>query len=173
MNNPDIDLSTVAPMLGVSAGDDPDYLDYDIKGRGFFEKLFFQCGSSYLIGMGGGGLYGAGVGLRTAASPLFRVRVNALMNGCSKYGSRVGNSFGVLALMYTSFEWGADQLELDRYAGGYDFVNPITAGACTGLMFKSTAGPKPMLLAGVLGGSLVGLSIAAAPTLDALLTRRR
>ena len=64
-------------MVGLSAGDEPDYLDYDIKGRGFFEKMFWHCGASYLLGMGAGGVCGASVGLRQAPSPLMRVRVNA------------------------------------------------------------------------------------------------
>ena len=134
----DIHLGTLAPMVGLSAGDEPDYLDYDIKGRGFFEKMFWHCGASYLLGMGAGGVYGASVGLRQAPSPLMRVRVNAVMNGCSKFGSRAGNGFGVLALYYTGFEWLADQAELDRLSGGYDFVNPVVAGAATGALYNVT-----------------------------------
>ena len=134
----DIHLGTLAPMVGLSAGDEPDYLDYDIKGRGFFEKMFWHCGASYLLGMGAGGVYGASVGLRQAPSPLMRVRVNAVMNGCSKFGSRAGNAFGVLALYYTGFEWLADQAELDRLSGGYDFVNPVVAGAATGALYNVT-----------------------------------
>ena len=30
----DIHLGTLAPMVGLSAGDEPDYLDYDIQGAG-------------------------------------------------------------------------------------------------------------------------------------------
>jgi hypothetical protein len=40
----------VAPLYGVASEEEPDYLDYDIKGRGTVEKMFLYSGSSYLTG---------------------------------------------------------------------------------------------------------------------------
>lgn len=159
----DIDLSTIAPMYGLSNGEEPEYLDFDIKGRSFVEKLFYNSGCLYLLGCGGGTIYGAQEGLRSAPSPRMRVRVNALLNGVGKWGSRGGNAFGVLALAYTTAEWGVSQVELGRYAGGYDWIEPVTAGTLTGLFYKSTKGPKTAALAGVVGGACVGLYYAATP----------
>ena len=78
---PDIDISTIAPALGVRGSSEPDYLDYDIKGRGYFEQMFFNSGTGFLVGMGVGGLYGAGTGYRAAPHAVWRVRLNSMMNG--------------------------------------------------------------------------------------------
>lgn len=45
-----IDLRSVAPLYGVASDEEPDYLDYDIKGRGTVEKMFLYSGTSYLTG---------------------------------------------------------------------------------------------------------------------------
>ena len=151
----------LAPMVGLSAGDEPDYLDYDIKGRGFFEKMFWHCGASYLLGMGAGGVYGASVGLRQAPSPLMRVRVNAVMNGCSKFGSRAGNGFGVLALYYTTAEQLVNMSGLEEYHDGGVVVNQALAGFISGCLYKGTKRPTTIALAGVLGGGLITASSMA------------
>lgn len=55
-----INPSTVNPFLdfqGAAQGG-PDYLQYDIRGRSWTERMFFSCGTMYLLGIGGGGMYG-------------------------------------------------------------------------------------------------------------------
>ena len=47
--SPGIKLQTVAPALGVTgAGNNPDYLDYDPKARGF-NTVFANAGMAYLM----------------------------------------------------------------------------------------------------------------------------
>eukprot|EP00952_Eustigmatos_sp_NYUAD-ZCMA_P004612 20299-Eustigmatos_ZCMA.PRE.1 len=43
-----VDLRTVAPLYGVTSEEEPEYLDYDIKGRGTIERMFLYSGTSYL-----------------------------------------------------------------------------------------------------------------------------
>jgi hypothetical protein len=54
-----ISLTTVAPALGVGSqqGQQPDYLDFDQKGRGVVVTMFANAGLCYLVGIGGGGEY--------------------------------------------------------------------------------------------------------------------
>ena len=163
-----IDVGVVAPVLGagvpgVGAGSTPDYLEYNMKGRGLTEKLFYNCGSSYLVGIVGGGGYGFMEGLRNSPSSKFKIRFNSVLNHCGRRGSRLGNALGVLALFYSLFESMADTAELDRYIGGdnYDIVVPLGAGLATGALYKSTQGPKTMALAAALGGTAVLASTAA------------
>ena len=52
-----ISLTTVAPALGVgsSPNQQPDYLDFDQKGRGVVVTMFANAGMCYLLGISGGG----------------------------------------------------------------------------------------------------------------------
>lgn len=151
----DIDVRALAPMFGMRGSSEPDYLDYDIRGRGYLEKLFFNCGISFLGGLTLGGVYGAGEALRqTPGGASFRVKTNALMNGFGKRGSAAGNALGACAFIYTTCEQLADTLKVDQTLGGFSFVNPIAAGVSTGLLYKCTAGPRAVVLAGAIGGAV-------------------
>ncbi len=61
-----VDLGSLAPLYGLK-GDpnyEPEYLDYNMKGRSLFEKFTYNCGYMYLLGMITGGAYGAVQGNR-------------------------------------------------------------------------------------------------------------
>jgi len=167
-----IDIGTIAPVFGVDAPASPygnqeaDYLDYNIKGRSYGERLMFNTGSAYLGGIVGGGIYGFFEGLRTSPSPKFKIRLNTVLNACGKRGSRAGNALGSLAMIYSSFEALEDQLDMDQYVGGYYQLIPVTAAAMTGIFYKSTAGPRAMALAGVLGAGSMAAATAAATAAD-------
>jgi import inner membrane translocase subunit TIM23 len=106
-----IQLQTVAPALGVSVPDSkPDYLEYDPRGRGVVVTMFANAGMAYLLGIGGGGLYGFREGLAATPSTRFRVQLNSVLNHCGRYGSRAGNTLGVFAVMYSLYEGLADHV---------------------------------------------------------------
>ena len=107
---PHIDIRTVAPALGVSVNRQPDYLDYDQKGRGIVVTMFANSGVAYLMGTGGGGLYGLREGLTHSPSSRFRVKLNSILNHCGRHGSRWGNALGVVAILYSIYEGVADQV---------------------------------------------------------------
>jgi len=108
-----IQLQTIAPALGVTGGaNTPDYIEYDPKARGF-NTVFANAGMAYLIGTGAGGLYGLRLGLQSAPSTHFRVRVNSILNQCGRYGSRAGNTMGVFAVLYSLYEVMADQVRVE------------------------------------------------------------
>ena len=103
----DVDIGQLGSMFGVQTRSEPDYLEYDIRGRGYMERLFFNCGASYLGFMLGGGVYGTVQGLRLApANAPLRVRTNALMNGFGKH-------FRIVPRLY-HICWSVDGLLLRR-----------------------------------------------------------
>ena len=153
----EIDVRSLGPMFGVSSrgsGREPDYLEYDIRGRGFLERMFFNCGVSYLGGMVGGGIYGAASAYRGQDGASFRVKTNTLLNGFGKKGAGVGNALGAMALLYSCYESLAENLQFDAFLGYHHAVNPVSAGVLTGLTYKSFAGPRAIVLAGAIGGLL-------------------
>lgn len=114
-----IQLQTIAPALGVPSlhqsstrHRSPDYLEYDINphGRGFMVTMFANAGLSYMIGIGAGGIYGIRHGFKVTPSQRFRVQLNSILNHTGRYGSRVGNAFGTVAMLYSFYEWGFDRV---------------------------------------------------------------
>lgn len=163
-----IDLTTVAPALGsqlppgsIPRQSQPDYLDYDQKGRGLVVTMFANTGSSYLLGIFGGGMMGLREGLANTPSSRMKVKLNSVLNHCGKYGSRSGNSLGVLSILYTFYEWSFDALEIDRYSPFTEMpMSPVFASFATGSTFKFSAGPRVMGLAGFIGLGSVGITYA-------------
>lgn len=72
----------------------------------------------------------------------FRLRLNTVLNSVTRRGSFMGNSAGVLALIYNAIN-----SSLDRYRGKHDIYGSMLAGAGTGAIFKCTAGVRPMIIA--------------------------
>lgn len=103
-----IQLSTIAPAYGIQSEQQPDYLDYDQKGRGVVSTMFTNSGISYLGGVICGGLYGLQEGLRNTPSSRWKVKLNSVLNHCGRYGSQVGNMMGATAILYSLYEGVAD-----------------------------------------------------------------
>jgi len=160
-----IDLGTVAPVLGGGLNsnlDGPEYLDYDVRGRDWGARMFYNCGTTYLLGIFGGGIYGVIEGFRKAPSRRPKIILNSVLNASALRGSRAGNALGVLAMIYSCWEGIAETVELEKYVGDFDVANPIAAATATGLMYKATQGPKTMVLAGAVGGAAAGCAAAGA-----------
>ncbi len=61
-----LDLGSLAPLYGLKSdpGYEPEYMDYNMKGRGLFDQMWYNCGIVYLLGTFAGGAYGAVQGSR-------------------------------------------------------------------------------------------------------------
>jgi hypothetical protein len=134
--------------------DEPDFVNYNAKGRDPMSRTFQITGLLWLSGFGGGGLVGAVEGFRGAANPSFKIRMNAVLNQFSKRGSKAGNALAVLACMHTAASYSIDELNLDRYTGDTTYTTPVLAGFLTGAFYKSTISPRAALLAGVIGAGV-------------------
>ena len=74
--------------------------------------MFANSGTCYLMGIVSGGLYGLQKGITSTQSSKFKVKVNSVLNNAGRYGSRAGNSLGVVAVMYSLYEGLADNVSL-------------------------------------------------------------
>uniref|UniRef100_A0A7S2QVE9 Mitochondrial import inner membrane translocase subunit TIM23 n=1 Tax=Triparma pacifica TaxID=91992 RepID=A0A7S2QVE9_9STRA len=151
-----IDLRRVAG--GITS--EPEYLDYDIKGRGWWDRTVSSTGWGYLIGTGVGGIYGVKTGMSSVPNSRFKVKVNALLNHSGRYGSRVGNAVGCVALLYSLFEGASEKLDVEKYTysiiGHSPLVTPMIGSIMSGIVYKSTAGPRVAALSGTIGMGTVG-----------------
>jgi hypothetical protein len=109
-----ISLDTIAPALGVQSQQrQPDYLDYDQKGRGVVVTMFANTGVAYMMGIVGGGAYGLRRGIASTPSTKFRVQLNSVLNNVGRYGSKAGNTLGVFAVLYSLYEGLGDQVSIE------------------------------------------------------------
>jgi mitochondrial import inner membrane translocase subunit TIM23 len=90
----------------------------------------------YSIGLSVGGAWGLYEGVKQPIGSTFRLKLNSALNSVTRRGPFVGNSAGVMSLMYTT---------IDHILGKFrdeDLLNHAVAGAVTGALFKSTSGAR-------------------------------
>ncbi|OBZ78034.1 Mitochondrial import inner membrane translocase subunit tim23 [Grifola frondosa] len=155
------DPAKLHPMAGIE-----DKLDYllleddktsDLPGsgsampsRGWSDDLCYGTGTMYLSGLALGGVWGLREGARKPlAVSNARLRINSILNSVTRRGTFIGNSAGVLALVYNGIN-----SSIDMARGQHDTPGSMIAGALTGLLYKATAGFRPALVAAtVIAGS--------------------
>lgn len=99
-------------------------------GKQFGEKLTYSAGVAYAAGILLGGAYGLGVGINKGGETA-RLRVNALLNGCSTHAPRLASEFGALSLFYCCFN------NLLITARGDSEIHAPIAGGLAGCLYKS------------------------------------
>ncbi|KAG0680298.1 Mitochondrial import inner membrane translocase subunit tim23 [Pichia californica] len=160
---PIFDASKLHPLAGLDK--DLEYLDLDeeklsnvegtgngiLPSRGWSDDLCYGTGTLYVGGLGLGGLYGLNQGLLNlppgSVDPVtgniksapFKLKLNTVLNQVTKHGPHIGNSAGVLGLLYNIID-----SSLDAYRGKHDDLNSLASGALAGAIFKSTSGTKAM-----------------------------
>jgi len=142
---------------------EPEYLDYNVRGRSWIERTFYNVGTSYLVGNLLGGCFGFVEGFRTSPSTKFNIRLNSVLNKTSRRGSRLGNALGSLATLYSFAEYGCEYAGVQQLAGGAEWATPMVCATVSGLVYKSSQGPRTMLLAGGIGATLAIASHVAKP----------
>ncbi|KAL1643908.1 Mitochondrial import inner membrane translocase subunit tim23 [Diplodia intermedia] len=156
------DPSQLHPLAGL----DKDTLDYltleegalsDLPGarsalpsRGWSDDLCYGTGTTYLTGLTLGGAWGLAEGLnKTTPQMAPRLRLNAVLNSVTRRGPFLGNSAGIVAMVYNIFN-----STIGYYRGKHDATNSVIAGALSGALFKSTRGLKPMAISsGLVAGA--------------------
>ncbi|CAP68560.1 uncharacterized protein PODANS_7_5320 [Podospora anserina S mat+] len=155
-------------QLHAFAGIDKDTLDYlsledsaltDLPGgqsvlpsRGFTDDLCYGTGVTYLAGLTLGGAWGLQEGLRRSADQPPKLRLNTVLNSITRRGPFLGNSAGVVAIVYNCVN-----SYIGYVRGKHDAANMILAGGISGAIFKSTRGLRPMMISGGLVASVAGL----------------
>jgi mitochondrial import inner membrane translocase subunit TIM23 len=123
-----------------------------LKSPSFGQRVCYGTGSSYASGIALGGVWGLWEGLKLAkADPTPRRKVNTVLNTVTRRGPFLGNTLGVVAFTFTFINGAWIYFTEDNSAAA-----TIGSAAVTGLLFKSTAGLRPMLAAGTVGSLLAG-----------------
>lgn len=142
-----------------------------LPSRGWSDDLCYGTGTTYLTALSLGGAWGLSEGLRRApATAPPKIRLNSVLNSVTRRGPFLGNSAGVVAMVYNGMN-----SALGSMRGKHDAANSIVAGALSGMVFKSTRGLKPMMISGgivasIAGSWAVGFLRADVSGIDCLLT---
>lgn len=168
IQNPSDFLNADPSQLHPLAGLNQDTLDYlsledsalsDLPGsqsalpsRGWSDDLCYGTGISYLSALSIGGAWGLAEGLqKNPATMAPRLRLNGVLNAVTRRGPFLGNSAGVIAMVYNGFN-----STIGYYRGKHDATNSVVAGAMSGALFKSTRGTRPMAISAGICASLAG-----------------
>ncbi|KAJ7089665.1 Tim17-domain-containing protein [Mycena belliarum] len=124
-----------------------------IPSRGWSDDLCYGTGTMYLSGLALGGAWGVREGAtRPLAVSNSRLRINSVLNSVTRRGTFIGNSAGVLALVYNGVN-----SSIDAIRGKHDILGSMGAGGLTGAIYKSTAGVRPALAAATFMSGVAGI----------------
>ena len=99
-----------------------------------------------------GGAWGLAEGLRrTPITAPPKLRLNSVLNSITRRGPFLGYSAGVIALVYNLMN-----STIGHYRGKHDSFNSVSAGAVSGILFKSTRRVLPMMISGPLVAGAAG-----------------
>ena len=158
------DPASLHPLAGLNQ-DTLDYLNLDdstlsdlpgarsaLPSRGWSDDLCYGTGVTYLSALTVGGAWGLAEGLnRTPSTAAPKLRLNSALNAITRRGPFLGNSAGVIAMVYNGFN-----STIGYYRGKHDAANSIAAGALSGMLFKSSRGIRPMMISGGIVASVAG-----------------
>jgi import inner membrane translocase subunit TIM23 len=122
-----------------------------LPSRGWSDDLCYGTGVTYLTALTVGGAWGLQEGLRRSAQQPPKLRLNSVLNAVTRRGPFLGNSAGVIAMVYNGFN-----SFIGNMRGKHDSANSIAAGALSGMIFKSTRGVRPMMISGGIVASVAG-----------------
>ncbi|KAK5111619.1 hypothetical protein LTR85_011797 [Meristemomyces frigidus] len=158
------DPAALHPLAGLNQ-DTLDYLSLDdsilsdlpggrsvLPSRGWSDDLCYGTGVTYLSALSLGGAWGLAEGLnRLPSTAPPKLRLNSALNAITRRGPFLGNSAGVVAMMYNGVN-----STIGYYRGKHDSFNSVAAGAISGAIFRSTRGVRPMLISGGIVASIAG-----------------
>lgn len=99
-----------------------------------------------------GGAWGLAEGLKkNPATMPPRLRLNGVLNAITRRGPFLGNSAGVIAMVYNGIN-----STIGHFRGKHDMTNSVVAGAISGAIFKSTRGVRPMMISSGIVASVAG-----------------
>lgn len=148
-----VKLGPAIPTVSSATRDQLEYLfedEYVSNGPSWGARVCYGTGSTYLVGLATGGLWGLFDGLRNPqGSGSRRLRINCILNACTARGPFMGNSLGIVALLYNGLHGALIKARNDRE----DMWGAVAAATASGAIFKSTAGLKKCVMGGGLFGS--------------------
>ena len=138
-----LDESTLSDLPGSQSG---------LPSRGWSDDLCYGTGITYVSALGLGGAWGLAEGWnRTPVTAPPKLRLNSVLNSITRRGPFLGNSAGVIALVYNLLN-----STIGHYRGKHDAFSSVSAGALSGMLFKCTRGVRPMMISGALVSAAAG-----------------
>ncbi|XP_017697053.2 mitochondrial import inner membrane translocase subunit TIM23-2-like [Phoenix dactylifera] len=126
-----------------------------LQGRTWGHRLGLYTGTAYLAGAALGAARGSAAGLREAdPGESLKLRVNRVLNSSGQAGRRLGNSLGVLGLIFAGLESG-----ISTWTGNDGVLSTVAAAVSTGAVYKAAAGPRSAAIAGAIGGLAAGFAV--------------
>jgi import inner membrane translocase subunit TIM23 len=122
-----------------------------LPSRGWSDDLCYGTGVTYLTALTVGGAWGLQEGMRRSHNQPPKLRLNSVLNAVTRRGPFLGNSAGVIAMVYNGFN-----SFIGHMRGKHDSANSIVAGALSGMIFKSTRGVRPMMISGGIVATVAG-----------------
>ncbi len=122
-----------------------------LPSRGWSDDLCYGTGVTYLSALTIGGAWGLQEGLRRSVGQPPKLRLNSVLNAVTRRGPFLGNSAGVIAMVYNGIN-----SFIGYTRGKHDSANSIVAGALSGMIFKSTRGIRPMMISGGIVATVAG-----------------
>lgn len=122
-----------------------------LPSRGWSDDLCYGTGVTYLTALTIGGAWGLREGLIRSHGQPPKLRLNSVLNAVTRRGPFLGNSAGVIAMVYN----GVNSF-IGYIRGRHDSANSVLAGALSGMVFKSTRGIRPMMISGGIVASVAG-----------------
>ncbi|KAF1822130.1 Tim17-domain-containing protein [Dissoconium aciculare CBS 342.82] len=156
------DIASLHPLAGLNQ-ETLDYITLDdsalseipgsrslLPSRGWSDDLCYGTGATYLTALTIGGAWGLAEGLnRLPSTAPPKLRLNSALNAITRRGPFLGNSAGVVAMLYNGIN-----STIGYARGKHDSINSIAAGTISGMIFKSTRGLRPMMISGGIVGSV-------------------
>jgi import inner membrane translocase subunit TIM23 len=122
-----------------------------LPSRGWSDDLCYGTGVTYLTALTVGGAWGLREGMMRSNGQPPKLRLNSVLNAVTRRGPFLGNSAGVIAMVYNGVNSFVGHLR-----GKHDSANSVIAGALSGMVFKSTRGIRPMMISGGIVASVAG-----------------
>ena len=150
-----IKLGPSIPTVSPSSRNELEYLfedEYVPNGPSWGARICYGTGSTYLVGLSAGGLWGLIDGLRNPQGRASRrLRINCILNACTARGPFLGNSLGIVALLYNGLHGGIIKARGEKD----DLFGAVGAAAASGAIFKSTAGLVKCASSGAIFGGVM------------------
>ena len=126
--------------------------EYKPTGPSWGARMCYGAGTTYLGGLAVGGVWGLLDGMKNPVGKgSRRLRTNAILNACTSRGPFVANNLAMLALLYNMIHGGV----IHARDGKYDEWSAVGSAGLAGLVYKSTAGLRPAMLAsGLMAGGM-------------------
>jgi Tim17/Tim22/Tim23/Pmp24 family len=126
--------------------------EYKVAGPSLGSRICHGVGMSYLTGLSLGGLWGIFEGLGQASSQSARLRLNAVLNSCTRRGPFLGNNIALVAVIYNAIH-GVGLKYSEREA---DILSTASSAATAGFLFRLSSGPKAATVAALTCGTIMG-----------------